>query len=202
MTGFNSDERWGGDPVDWVWMHAETIRICLDLTELLQEDQLEKVLPYLRSVAPPEEEKRRLHLLPSSLLIQFAAKGRTDTLEIAYQEKDSALLARLVCRDLINPNIDGIHRGLQEHGMNHRSFFQFSALIEAAYWRLADIVEGARLTGRVIRCKECRALFSQQRRGQVYCPAPFGREESPCAVRARVRKTRQRAPTVRVRSII
>jgi hypothetical protein len=197
-----SDEAQGGDPVDWFWRHAETIRICLELTELLQEDLLEKVEPYLRSLSSPEEERQRLQLLPSSLLIKFAAKGRTDTMEIAYREKGAVALARLVRRDLINPNLEGIHRRLQGHGKTERSFFQFSALIEAAYWQLADIVEGGRLTGRVIRCKDCKALFSQRRRGQKFCQAPLGRDESPCAVRARVRKKRQPTPTERVRSII
>ncbi len=183
-----SDEARGGDPVDWVWTHAETIRICLHLTELLQEDLVEEVEPYLRSVAPPKEERQRVQLLPSSLVIKFAAKGRVDTLEIAYEEKNGASLARLVYRDLINPNIDGIHRGLQGHGKDERSFFHFSALIEAAYWQLADIVEG----GRVVRCEECGALFPQTRKGQRYCPPQFRQTESPCAQRARVTRYNQR----------
>jgi hypothetical protein len=156
-------------------MHAETIRICLHLTELLQEDLVEKVEPYLRSVALPKEERQRFQLLPSSIVIKFAAIGRTDTLEIAYEEKNSASLARLVCRDLINPNIVRIHRGLQGHGKNERSFFHFNALIEAAYWQLADIVEG----GRVMRCAECGALFPQNRRSQQHCPAQLRQKESP-----------------------
>jgi hypothetical protein len=127
-------------------------------------------------------------LLPSSLYILFAAKEREDSLEIGYEEKDRASLARLVCRDLINPNIDGIYRGLQGHGKNERSFFHFSALIEAAYWQLADIVEG----GRVVRCDECGALFPQTREGQRYCPPQFRQKESPCAQRARVRRYNQR----------
>jgi len=183
-----ADERRGGDPVDWIRLHAETVRICLDLTQLLQEDLLEKVQPYLHSVALPKEERQRVQLLPSSLVIKFAAKGRTNTLEIAYEERNHASLARLVCRDLINPNIDGIHRGLQGHGKNEQSFFHFSALIEAAYWQLADIVEG----GRVVRCDECRALFPQSREGQRYCPPQLRQRESLCAQRARVRRFHQR----------
>jgi hypothetical protein len=206
MLGYDnlvgSDEVLGGDPVDWLWTHAETIRICLDLTEMLQEDRVEEVEPYLRSVAPPKEERQRLQLFPSSLFIKFAAKGRRDTLEIAYEEKNSTSLARLVCRNLTNPNIDRIHRELQGHGKTMRSFFHFSALIEVAYWQLADIVEG----GRVVRCAECGALFPQKRRSQQYCPAQFRQQQSPCGGRARARRYNQQhdqtVPTVRMRSII
>jgi CGNR zinc finger len=171
------DENLGGDPVEWIWAHAETLEICSHLTYLLQEDQSEKVKPYLRS-------------LPSWPVIMQATKGSVTSLGITYDEKDSVRLAHLVRRNLINANIDGIYPQLAEDDGKDRILFRFRALIEVAYWHLANAV----VTGHVKRCEspDCGALFVQTDPRERYCPPRFRQPESSCAVRARVRRFRER----------
>jgi CGNR zinc finger len=167
----------GGDPVEWIWAHAETLAICSHLTHLLQEDQTEKVKPYL-------------HSLPSWPIIVRAMKGTVSPLGIAYDEKDSVQLAHLVRRNLINANIDGIYPQPAEDGGKDRIVFRFRALIEVAYWHLANAI----VTGHVKRCEspDCGALFVQTDPRERYCPPRFRQRESSCAVRARVRRFRER----------
>jgi hypothetical protein len=101
--------------------------------------------------------------------------------------------ARAVRRALINPNIRGIHRaiGVDDSG-KERSIFTYSALVEAAYWHLANAVDG----GIVKRCERsgCGALFIQTHGKQRHCPPRWNhregarKQESPCALSARQTK--------------
>jgi len=108
------------------------------------------------------------------------------------QEAQIEALARQVRRSLINPNIKGISRVLKEVGGKDQSLLQFQALIEVAYWQLADVVDG----GRVRRCEAsgCGAVFIQKDRRQRFCPPRFAQQESPCAIRERVGNFRQPKP--------
>ncbi len=170
------EEARGGDPVEWIWTHAETIKICLELTRLLKEDMREKVMPYLCS-------------LPSWPVMMFCAKGHESSLTIAYEEKNAVSLARMVCRGLINPNIAGIYPELRQERAEDRIYFHFHAPIEAAYWRLAIAING----GNVKLCKECGSAFIQSDGRQQYCPPRFRQRESACAIRARVARLRKKA---------
>jgi hypothetical protein len=180
------EEARGGDPVGWIWRHAETIKACLRLTHLLREEKITELGEYLRS-------------LPSTCVckwfsprpcIKVGAKGGEVCLQIGYEAKNTASLARLVRRDLINPNLDGIYPQLAEDRGQDQMVFRFHALIEVAYWHLASTDKRRR----VLQCKDpkCGALFVQSHRRQQHCPPQFRQKESSCAVRVRVAKLREK----------
>jgi predicted RNA-binding Zn ribbon-like protein len=192
------ERRVGGDPVSWIWAHVETVRTCLQLTLLLQEDAVEALEHELRArrgpgFFPPQEENWPVALVAERETISLRQWMRTPWTGV-NEPRDARIetLARQVRRGLINPNIKGMSRALEEVREKDRSFWQFHALIEVAYWQLADIVD----RGRVKRCEAegCGAVFIQTDGRERFCPPRFRQTESPCAVRERVRRHRNKNP--------
>jgi hypothetical protein len=108
---------------------------------------------------------------------------------------DMAYHARLFRNSVINANIQGIDRALPmgaRSSIKDRSYWKFSALIQTAYWHLADTLD----RGRIKRCEECQAPFIQRDKRQRFCPPPASpipskRRHSRCGTRKRVQEYRR-----------
>jgi hypothetical protein len=211
-----------GDPLLWIWAHADTVQICLEISYRLQEGDAASLRTYLQSLRITDQDiddrcdtsyKEALHARPARerwwegennglsavvakqgriSLIRWECHGSPRGLQRASDE-DVRDLARYIRRSLINDNIVGIHRALLSDGRKDRLFWQFKALIEMAYWHVANAVDGRHFK----RCEadDCTALFVQTDSRQRFCPRPFGqKQESLCAIRHRVHKHRQKDP--------
>jgi hypothetical protein len=212
-----------GDPLSWIWTHAETLRFCLEISELLQDGDVDtlKDLVGAQHVTLTEVEKWykpgevadiddvRFLLQQPSLDFRGLSPARMVT------ERDKVRLEYYNfpnmkwCRDLngltykatlfrnrvINANIEGIRRALpggSRRSITGRSYWQFTALIETAYWHLADTLD----RGRIKRCEECQAPFIQRDKRQRFCPPPASptspkRRHSRCGTLKRVHEYRR-----------
>jgi hypothetical protein len=203
-----------GDPLLWVWAHAHTLRICLELSYRLEEGDITSLRSYVRSLHVTQADLEvweswlggpaddRHWASPDTWPTAVVAKrgeithyqwgwlgwGSHDPLHY----DDVKALARRIRRSLINANIAGIRRVLLDDGRNDRLFWEFRALIEMAYWHVAQAVDGKHMK----RCEaeDCGAHFVQTDSRQRFCPPMFGQKgESRCAVRHRVQKHREKA---------
>jgi len=186
-----------GDPLPWIWAHAATVRLCVQITHHLQADTVEGLDQYLRSLRGQWLDDREYW--PCT---QVAKQGDITTAgwpQPRYhtmQKREHAIrhIARLIRRDVINWNIAGIHFVVQEIDGKDRSVFSCQSLIDMVYWHVANAINGQS----VRRCanQRCGALFIQTRQGQQYCPARWrqnGRQkDSPCASGSRVQKHRSK----------
>jgi hypothetical protein len=174
MSGEGSSYPWcGGDPLEWIWVHAQTIDLCLRLTHFLQE--------------PTDVYGLENYLSSSSFPVLIARRGEVSALR--WLPGWSAIdLARFMRRTIINANIVEVRRTLDDIDGKDRMAFTFSALVEVAYWHLANAVDG----GVVKRCdnEKCGAVFIQTDGRQRFCPPRFGQKESSCAIHQRVKRHR------------
>jgi hypothetical protein len=174
MSGEGSSYPWcGGDPLAWIWVHAQTIDLCLRLTYFLQEPtNIYELEAYLSSFTRP---------------IQIARRGQVGEW-IRLTDWSAVDWARFMRRTIINANIAEVRRTLDDIDGKDCMAFTFSALVEVAYWHLANAVDG----GVVKRCEneKCGAVFIQTDGRQRFCPARFGQKESACAVHQRVKRYR------------
>jgi hypothetical protein len=235
-----------GDPLSWIWAHAETIRFCLLLSELLQKNNIDGLACVLRTCHVTPEDVEALCNPEQVQEISYArhAAAKYDahpsyqlggklwhpTILVAERErvflsynlpgknvhKNAALMeygTRVFRSWVINANIQGVVRELkvrsrrviqklsqqphQRHDLKkERSYWVFTALIETAYWHLANLIDG----GTVKRCEDCSAIFIQRDRRQRFCPPSYNpksssRQHSRCGTRKRVREFRN--PAVR-----
>jgi hypothetical protein len=215
-TAFIPHEVWArggatpvGDPLPWVWAHADTLTICLELSYLLQEDDMASLRTYLHSLRVTQQDieercgivgnmdnmMNRSKIWPTAVV---AIRGEITVQQWGWlnqttfrNDDDVKDLARRIRRSLINGNIAGIHRMLFDDGAKDSLFWEFRALIEMAYWHVATAVDGRRF----MRCEanDCKKLFVHTDQRQRFCPPMFGqKQESRCAVRHRVHKHRQK----------
>ena len=61
--------------------------------------------------------------------------------------------------------------------------WEFTALIEAAYWWVGELASGSEGKLRLKRCRECRRVFVASHDPQLYCPPPPNRPRSLCGGR-------------------
>jgi hypothetical protein len=203
-----------GDPLLWVWAHADTVRICLELSYRLEEGDITSLRSYLRSLHvtqadldvwkswlgdPADDDyKEYTDTWPTAMvgqrgeitLWQWGRLGRNPQEPLSHD--DVKELARVIRRSLINANIAGIHRVLLNDGRSDILFWEFKALVEMVYWHVAQAVDGKRLK----RCeaKDCGVPFVQTDLRQRFCPPMFEQKrESRCAIRHRVHKHRGKA---------
>jgi hypothetical protein len=195
-----------GDPLLWIWTHAETLRLCLSLTDLIEKKEIGELREKLHALALPNPSPQGGQYWPAAVV---AIQGEVISLawgEAAFraalrkmpgsaplpedplieQDDDAHILdlASSIRRDIINQNMASIFRILRSHEGRDQSFYGFHALIEVAYWHLADRV----IDGQVQICQECGAYFFQTTKRQRFCPPRRGAKESNCAIRHRVNK--------------
>jgi hypothetical protein len=192
-------ETHGGDPAPWIRAHAHGIRVCLDLLVYLTSDDpdadqhLEIYLDSIR--AEPEHDPTVWHGLRHT--------SRHTAFGFAYTQPDESIprgYARTILAEIINPNLRGLTPQLDYIYAPHGLMLvqDFVALIDLAYWQLAQFVLGQL---RLARCEECGAYFSQTDKRRRFCPPDEDEDkysksrgksgiESRCAKRARMRRLR------------
>lgn len=170
------EKRVGGDPLDWLWDHADAVRQCLKLTEMIQNEDESKIRDEL-------DVKSLSDATPD--VIQNGPGWFTDAGSVID-------LARHVRRTMISKQIVGVRWELRDVEGRDRAGFRFNALSEVVYLHLADLAVG----GQVRRCQapDCGALFIQTDKRQQFCRPQGDQKEAPCAVRHRVRKSRASKP--------
>lgn len=168
-----------GDSLKWVWAHAETVRLVLSLKDKLDQEDAEGLEQTLRKLEHPT--------LRGQFPVKFAARGILRTL-VFYPTSSHRSLAASILMSIVNENISGIHPKIawdEKRGI-FVPYSSFSTLIEVVYWHLSNVLSG----GRVTRCETCGGRFIQTDRRQRFCPTGT-KQESPCAVKARVREWRE-----------
>jgi hypothetical protein len=164
----------GGSPINWINAHAETIALCLELSEAIQQGN----------------ERDAVNLTRHS--VRVGLRGELDDVSPNPKIDNPIERARAFRRQLINPNITGIHRALHFDTKTgtEGSVFTYTATIEAAYWHLANLVDG----GIVKRCERpgCGALFIQTHGRQRHCPPRWRQRESACALWVRQNRPARR----------
>jgi hypothetical protein len=183
------DSRLGGDDLKWVWAHSQTIRLSLDILNNLQAHDEEKLFTLLTKL--PQANDGTL-----SPIVRHAAGGKVRAKPWVMGDKPeknvspTVALGWKILSDLINANMRGICPRLSTITPQPRIFWKFGALIEVAYWQLANLTTGR--TGRVARCEAigCGARFIQTDGRQRFCPPDVPKGESRCAVRQRARNNR------------
>jgi hypothetical protein len=155
-----------GDPLSWIWAHSETIRFCLKLSELLQEQDLYTLKDVLRAqhVTPEDIEElcdREQHeeLKDTRHFVQAPRSGRgsnffstmivaeRDKVRLAWDDlpnkKDCSNMDRmnfLTCcfrNRIINSNIKGMVRALSV--IWHPRLHP--RIEERSYWQFTALIE-------------------------------------------------------------
>ena len=210
-----------GEPLEWIWAHAETVRRVLKLlTLLLAQDK--GLGEYLASIA--EQATQAGTVFESS---QFAAlyppdhvtnvffrhaKGRDPTQYahwdingvgssiIGLDSREQHTLAWYVVLRSINANMEAVipqlvmtDEGVLRRGFQDRGFLAL-ALITAIYIHLHDIASGM---GDVGECRWCGKFFTfpGDKKGPkpYYCPRSDGTEgDSYCSQRSRTKRFRNK----------
>lgn len=183
-----------GDPLEWIWSHADTLRLCLELKEMLDGERDDLLMKRLSSLTILDMTNRAY---PCPFL-RFAAgvgTSKTQLFPVSGESRTSEIrnLAAKILETIVNRNISGIFP-VMTWVAKRQSFVQFfhcTALVEMAYWHIANVLRG----GRVRRCERpgCGGSFIQTDGRQRFCPGEQdGKQESPCAVLARVQRFRRK----------
>jgi hypothetical protein len=185
----------GGDPVDWFFAHVKTVRLCLELTKLLQDDNAGRRIKECLKTQGTNGQ------LTYAILSQWVS-NRWPIDVPGY--KDPIELARATRRSLINGNTRYIYHYF--HGVRVRTKRKlrgawvededghgdearvcgFTALIEVIYQHIANAV----MNGNQVRqCKNdrCGRYFVPSTKRQEYCRTSCGK-----SARERDRRRRQR----------
>lgn len=190
LTGLPTRRHRYGDPLEWIWSHGETLGICLALKEMLDGRAAGRLENYLGTLTPSGAPHGDLPM-PR---LRFAARDKIVCTVFCARDirpRANALetLASDVLTRILNENIRHLYPVLTWNPERRRAQqqFGFTALVEVAYWHIAQALQG----GRVIRCARpgCGGLFIQTDRRQRFCPTGT-KQESPCAVLERVQRYR------------
>lgn len=169
-----------GDPISWIWNHAQTIRLCLELINALKNKDEQLINTVLSS-------KKYQGKWPELIKI---AKGpfQIELMVWLGQRAKGGLINQTekLLFSIINGNIEKLHPKLVSEEERPQLPFTFSALVEVAYWQLANTYVG----GWLRRCEACGALFQQTDQRQQFCPKGL-RQESLCASRDRLKRFRE-----------
>lgn len=170
----------GGDPLPWIVAHAHTIFLCLSLIEALEQGDPDKIKSVLQKVHEGGSA--------SVLITTIAIRGEIIENNWIYDWEDWIAIAKDMVLSMINKNISDIKMQLADSGEGPWPYLHFSALIQVAYWHLAKNMRGP-----IRRCEaqNCGAFFMQTEPRQRFCPKSIRGRESACAIRERVKKSRQ-----------
>ena len=180
-----------GDPLSWIWAHAETVALCLLLTYGLQTGDDATLLHGLHAVQlpqPPHADGGPRLIVPA---VWDQPRVHVCWPVPLHSLEDWRTYARAIRREILNAHLLGVRPQLVDGGATDQPGCQFQALLAVVYWHLFQITA----QGTVQRCAEasCRAFFVPTRRTQRFCPPEASARHSRCAVRARRRAGRQPA---------
>jgi hypothetical protein len=190
-----------GDPLSWIWVHAETIQFCLKISELLQQGDLDTLKDLLRTqyVTPKDIEELcapgQVEELKDTLRVvqsEAGGVGRKFFSTMLVAERDKIRLAwgdlpnKKECSDMenmnystrffrnsvINANIQGMVRAL--------SVNKHPKIHDRSYWRFNAMIETVYWHladivdgGKVKRCEDCHGIFIQEDKRQRFCPPTY-----------------------------
>jgi hypothetical protein len=181
----------GGDPLEWIEAHSNTIALCIELLGRLQEPDGpdEEVIRYdieTAKTGPYSLGKRA----PITALPKKEILLRLDTAAKMKSWITPSVEAQQIVRQFISENIKGIHRTVMppRPGGRMSTILSYHAMIEVAYWHLANQIDG----GGIRKCLECGRYFVSRDKRQQYCPALPGSTRSRCSSRQNVDNFRSR----------
>jgi len=177
----------GGDPAWWLRGHGWSVHMCLEISDALQREDERLATDVLY------EATRRVHgIMKGAEMVYFdlITKRRDGPPPSSHEIDEPFERARTLRREIINANLVGVSRAIYAlRAGGEKSWFTTQAGIQAAYWHLANAVDG----GVVKRCaaEGCGGVFIQTHGRQRFCPPRWRQSESPCALRERKRKARK-----------
>ena len=206
-----------GDPLVWMWAHAQGIRTVLTLHRLLQQGDgaalqayIEELRVTIQMLVAESEAGSRMDkghvgealdfvdalftvrqeddLTQGAGLVYGHRQRIVTTKWLGWEDGKVEAAARRIITGIINPNIVGVYRQVA-HDKDAGS------LKVRRGWDCPLSVAYWHLGelvagGRVEECENCNSLFVQTRRFQRFCPAPPFTSESSCASAFRQRKRR------------
>jgi hypothetical protein len=180
-----------GDPLNWIWAHARTLRLCFVLAEQIEVGRKERLLETFGviqggKVRSGSDFEPRVRVAIRSEIIPLSRFVRGEL-------RDVLGAAQLILQVLLSENTKGVHRVLavdEDDSRRTVNQLMYAALIEVAYWQLQDAV----IARRIKRCKfeACGSHFIQKHGRQEFCP-PYRDDKtkiSKCANRSKVYRFR------------
>ncbi len=191
--------RHNGDPITWIWLHAKTIRMVLDLLDSRRKAE-EQAQPekYLRNAI--QEASFPYQGPKGAYCISFAQGSFQEPKDYFISDLDQKekpeKIVGLILTAILEPNLQYLRYSLVTHedGSIER-ICNFPALLSIIYYLLADAAAGERT---YIRCQYCLKYIPRTHLNQLYCPHPDNPKcESLCSLKARQRdlKIRRRMKT-------
>jgi hypothetical protein len=192
-------KRLGGDPIEWIRAHALTVFVALELMGRMQaEDDPYPLMDFLKRIPKgrygflAEQKDLDFSRLPRSLDFAIRTHSRQKTRVPPVRLCEA--LAKRVVQDLVNPNIARIRRQLtmSSAGQIH-SVFRFDAMVQCAYWQIANQLESG---GGIRRCEYCGRFFVASHPNERFCPPSGSARRSKCGQNDRARRSRGAAKPV------
>ena len=146
-----------GDPLSWIWAHAETVALCLLLTYGLQTGDDATLQHGLRAVhlpQPPHAEGGPRLIVPA---VWDQPRVQVCWPSPLHTPEDWRTYARAIRREILNAHLLGVRPQLVDGGATDQPGCQFQALLAVVYWHLLQLAT----QGTVQRCAEvsCQAFF-------------------------------------------
>ena len=174
-----------GDPLWWVFLHAETVRIVLSLIEARKSMREDSIGNRIRRLMARKGGKLEYGSGPD---------GRTLPIASEFIEEAPIEASGDIVRTLINANIKYLHPVLVEDSADPSALdhvYTFGSLVPVIYGHLMEAAEGRR---DFYRCQHCGKWqhFEPHRRGPKprYCPPDIDWMESKCSRLARYHKSK------------
>jgi len=176
----HESRRWvlkSGDPLSWAFDHAGNVAMALRLIGGARQPR--SMVKDLEWVADRQAAGR--FSVPTTAK-PWATQVQLDVGK-SLRKVGPAETGRALLAELLNPNLGTIRRVIDPSA--GRSRVDFVALVQVAYWVLAEAADGHN----VRPCAACPVLFVAHDERQTYCPPPPGVRESRCG---RVYRERER----------
>jgi len=207
---FGTDKALGlGDPVDWILIHASTVKMVLEIAGALnnraslnrQIEGLVRREPYY------DEYGEGLYGEGLEDVLRFEYAQRENRRKIRYNYYAELIhpheAAMQVIHTVLDSNLVGVFRRIPVVSDTHEdaagkriktseleSVFEFQSLLDCIYWLLADSILG---DAKIRKCLFCHRYFIAVHGKMKFCPPRKGfRGSSPCANNYRVRKFRRK----------
>ena len=194
------EKRWGGDPVEFIWWHAKSMRDAITLYELLMEKDpvglssaLDKVMPYVRYDGDSDsnyEERACTYIALNERKEYRGDRRRLDSdgnpiynpgiREEHFIEWDAFEAIKFITK-VVSSNIERLSSSLYMRGggiiRRGESFPRlnlglsyFADSLVETIWMLAAYTFSDRVE--VGRCQYCGHFFKRTDKRQRFCPAP------------------------------
>src|SRR6266511_3784481 len=113
------ERRRGGDPLPWIWLHVETLQMCMNLLYFLQEKDeerdVDRLAGYLRSLCGPFPFPVDHEHWPAAIVAErgtsrahfwrFPATPKQLAYSAYYDVQEIEGLAQKICIDVVNANV-------------------------------------------------------------------------------------------------